>query len=423
MNRKYFLSGVFVLPAAAKASMKKENFNIEFTVADEIKNCSDENFWKQVRKAFQLPEGFVNLENGYFSPQSKSIMQSHQKKEFYINKKTSYFMRREQDAEIERARNKLSDFLKLSAEEIALTRNTTESLNIVLQNYMWSKNAHVVYGNQDYGSMVQALIQAQQRFDIALSVAEIPLLPNADEEIVNAYLQHITNETEMVLLTHMINLTGQIIPIQKIITAIKQKNPRTIVVVDAAHSFAQIEFDFAATGADVIAASLHKWLCNPLGAGFLFVKKDWIERFWPLFADQDRKTNDIRKFEHQGTRPVQTWQTIENAIQFQNQLGIKLREKRLRYLMQRWCVALQNFNNKVQILTPFEDPQRACAIACLSVKNMSASELAEKLWTKYKIFTVAIEHPAVKGVRITPHCFTSVKEIDFFIQAVKEICV
>jgi selenocysteine lyase/cysteine desulfurase len=381
-------------------------------------NPDSESYWAYISSLFDKQTKFINLENGYFSPQPMSTLAYHTSKETEINKKISWFMRKEQEQEIENARLNLAAFLGQSPEEVAITRNTTESLNTVISGYPWKKGDEVIIGNQDYGSMVAAFQQQVKRSGIVVKIAQVPLQPKNDEEVIDAYMSLVNAKTKVIHLTHLINLTGQIIPAEKIIDLAHQKQIE--VMVDAAHSVAHVSMGNLVHKADYFAASLHKWLCCPIGLGVLKIKLTHIEKIFPLMADSDWPINNIRKFEHQGTRPINSLQTIPVAIQFHQAIGDVNKEQRLKSLKANWYFKLDPNSSKLQLNTPF-DENRSGAIANFGIKGMEPDALADLLYERYSIYTVAINHPHVKGVRITPHLYNSIKEIDALSNAIDEL--
>jgi selenocysteine lyase/cysteine desulfurase len=370
--------------------------------------ATDEAYWDQIRLFYAKPKGFINLENGYFSPQALPTLYAHQKLESDVNTRTSWFMRREQEAAIESSRQALATFLGVPAEELALTRNTTESLNTLISGYPWRKGDEVVIGNQDYGSMVAAFKQAEKRFGIVIKVADVPLTPFLPDEVVKAYSSLFTANTRMVHLTHLINLTGQVIPVAQIASLAHEKGIE--VAVDAAHSVAHLDFKLPDLQADYVGASLHKWLCNPIGVGFLWMKKSHIQKIWPLMGDTDYPDTDMRKFEHQGTRPIHSLMTLPTAIALHHNIGSNLKMQRLKYLMRSCCERIADHPG-IAINTPWNREDANSAIVNVAVKGFTPQQLADRLLKEFSIFTVAIDHPAVKGVRITPHVFTSVQDV------------
>lgn len=378
----------------------------------------DETYWDSIRLLFEQPRDYINLENGYFSPMALPTLSAHQKFENQINTRTSWFMRRDQEAAIHDARHSLAEFLGCNEQELALTRNTTESLNIVIAGFPWKKGDEVVIGDQDYGSMVAAFRQAERRHGIVVKTAKIPLHPKSDQEVVDAYLSHMGPKTRLVHITHLINLTGHIVPVTAIANAAHNKG--ALVAVDAAHSVAQVPFFIADLNADFVGASLHKWLSNALGTGLLWVKKEYIKDIWPLMADGDFDDEDIRKFEHQGTRPIHSLQTIPMAIRLHQTLGGEIKFSRLKYLMRLWC-SMVDIHPKIHVLTPWNDEQRNSAIATVRIDGIAPDDLAKKLLKDFNIFTVAINHPVINGVRVTPHIFTKPEDCQLLGNALLKI--
>jgi selenocysteine lyase/cysteine desulfurase len=314
----------------------------------------------------------------------------------------------------------LAKFLDVSAEELVLTRNTTESLNLVIMGFPWNSGDEVVIGNQDYGSMVEAFQQAANRFGIVVKVAQIPLLPKSDDEIIQAYASLISSKTRMLHLTHTINLTGQVIPVNRIVDRCLAYQPSIAVAVDAAHSTAHTIEKIGSLKADFIGGSLHKWLCTPLGLGYLVMKSDFIDKIWPLFGDVGISKNNIRRFEHQGTRPVHSIQSIQPAIEFHEMIGHEAKRKRLQYLKESILEAVDG-KNGISCISPWKDKDRGGAVFCIQKEGLTPAEFVKLLKEKFRIFTVAIDHPVVKGIRITPHFSTIISDVQLLKNALLKI--
>lgn len=468
MKRKHFIqslsataAGSLLVPASLSAEALKDKKKDAKTPQPEYilpkagipAHPHNEAYWGVVASNFKRSQGFINLENGYFSHQPQGTLMRHIAAETHINTQTSHFMRTAQQTEIEAARTAFAEFQGLLPSEVAFTRNTTESLNIVIMGTQWQPGDEVIIGDQDYGSMVEAFQQAVARWSIRLNVAEVPVQPHSDAEIVKAYTSLITPRTKMLHLTHMINLSGQLIPVVSITREAKKINPNIFVVVDAAHSLAHTPIEMLElrnAGVDAIGGSLHKWLCNPIGVGFLFMKQKHIRDVWPLMGDISAERTDIRKFEHQGTRPIHSLQTIPKAIEFHRLLGSVSKYNRLTYLKLLWIgnkQALENFGKGLGILN---DPQyqanmnavtdlmnmdafklqspllpfnRGGAIATVNINGYTPTELATTLMNKFGLFTVGIEHPVIRGVRVTPHLSSSAADCIALNKALTAICI
>lgn len=406
----------FKIQGAVSASLSELEANAYFE--EDFSDPTNEEAWSKIQALFPRVESFCQLENGYFSHASLPVRKFHQEREDYIQSRGSWFMRREQEAAIDKGRADLAGFFGWDPGNLALTRNTTESLNTVISGFPWKAGDEVVIGDQDYGSMNEAFEQAAQRFGIGIKVAKVPLVPQSGEEVVEAYLKEMGPKTRMLHLTHMINLTGQIIPLDSIIKAAREHKKDLCIVVDAAHSVAQIDYYWKGCDADIVAGSLHKWMCNPLGLGFLYMKTPWIPQIWPLMADRYIAQTNMLRFEHQGTRPIQTIEALSEAIKLNVLMGgVKNKENRLRHLQQSWTNEFRTAGG-FSINTP-SYPGSSCALANVSVTGMRPNDLAAYFWDKHQIFTVAINHPVVNGVRITPHLSNDIRDIVKLVRALE----
>jgi selenocysteine lyase/cysteine desulfurase len=248
-------------------------------------------------------------------------------------------------------------------------------------------------------------------------VVSVPNLPQSDDEIVNLYASAITDKTKLLMVCHMINITGQILPVRKICDMAHSKGVE--VMVDGAHSFAHIKFSIPELNCDYFGSSLHKWLSVPLGAGILYVKKEKIGNVWPLIAEGERKPDDISRLNHIGTHPAHTDLAIADAIDFYNIIGGERKEARLRFLQNYWTSKVRDLPN-VLVNTP-SDPVRSCGIANVGIRGMKPSDMNDSLFSKYKIYTVPIDGAGVHGCRITPNVYTTTAELDVLVKALTEL--
>jgi len=216
---------------------------------------------------------------------------------------------------------------------------------------------------------------------------------------------------------HMINITGQVLPVRKIADMAHARGVE--VMVDGAHAFSHIQFRMEDLDCDYYGTSLHKWLSAPLGSGMLYVKKDKIDNVWPLFAERDLEPGDIRSLNHIGTHPVHVDLGILDAIEYQNVIGLARKEARLKYLQHYWTSQLRG-KPRVVINTP-ADMNRHGGIGNVGIEGIEPSDLAQTLLDDYRIFTVAIDRPGVRGLRITPNLYTTTGELDALVRAITEL--
>jgi selenocysteine lyase/cysteine desulfurase len=383
-----------------------------------FKLARDEDFWSQIRKAYAVTHDFIHLENGYYSLVSKEVMDEYINHIKRVNEVSSYYMRTRQFDDKLLVRKQLAELLGCSHEELIITRNTTESLDTIISGIDWKAGDEAIMAAQDYGAMLDMFKLQARRYGMVNKVISIPNHPKSDEEIVSLYENAITDKTKLLMVCQIVNITGQVMPVGKIVEMAHRHNVE--VLVDGAHAFGQLDFKITDLGGcDYYGSSLHKWLGSPLGAGILYVRKDKIKQIWQLYGEMGFGDDDIRKLNHTGTHPVATDLAIQDAIKFHQKIGIKRKEERLRYLQQYWTEQVRNYPNII-LNTP-QEPTRTCAIANVGIKNMNPNDLAKTLLDKYKIFTVAINEAGVFGVRVTPHLYTSTHELDVFVKALKEL--
>jgi selenocysteine lyase/cysteine desulfurase len=379
--------------------------------------AQDEAFWATIRGKYKLTPEYINLENGYYSMQAEPVLEAFIGHVRSINVQASRYMRTRQPDDKLRVRTRLAKMAGVSPEELIITRNTTESLDTVISGYDWKPGDEAVMAAQDYGAMLDMFKLQARRHGIVNRVVSIPLEPQSDDELVQLYASAITPKTRLLMVGHMVNITGHILPVRKIADMAHARG--VDVMCDGAHTFGQLTFRVPDLGCDYYGASLHKWLGTPLGAGILFVRQDKIAGLWPIYADASMADTDIRKLNHTGTHPVHTDLGIDDAIDFHESIGAERKEARLRYIQRYWTSRVRDVPN-VLVNTP-TDPKRSCAIANVGVRGMTPADLAKTLFERYKVFTVAIDTANVQGVRVTPQLFTTPKELDVLVRALKEL--
>jgi len=379
--------------------------------------AGDDAFWQQIRGSYRLKPDYINLENGYYNILPTPLLERHIEHIREVNYQGSYYMRNSQFENKRKMASRVAELVGTTPDQLVLTRNTTESLDMIIGGYPWQPGDEAVMAAQDYGAMLDMFRQAASRHGIKNILVSVPNHPASDEEIVELYAKAITPKTKLLMICHMINISGQILPVRKICDMAHSKGVE--VMVDGAHAIAHIPVNMAELDCDYYGASLHKWLCVPLGVGLLYVKKKNIEKIWPLLAPHDKPINDITRLNHLGTHPVHCELTVTDSIEFFQMIGPARKEARLRYLQQYWTSRIAN-EPGIILNTP-TDPARSCAIANVGIKGMKPTDMATRLLQQYKIWTVAIDTAGIHGCRITPNLFTTTAELDTFVLALKEM--
>jgi selenocysteine lyase/cysteine desulfurase len=379
--------------------------------------AKDQDFWAEIRSQYLLKPDYINLENGYYNFLPQPLLNKFIEHIKEVNLQGSYYMRTVQFDNKKKITARLATIAGCSAEELIITRNTTESLDMVIGGLDWKQGDEAIMAYQDYGAMLDMFEQVQNRYGVVRVMLSVPNHPKNDDEIVALYKNAITNKTKAILVSHMINISGQILPIKKICDMAHEKGVQ--VIVDGAHAFAHIQFKISELNCDYYAAALHKWLSTPLGAGMLYVKKENVKKVWPLLADGEKDLNKINRLNHTGTHPVHTDLTINDCIDYYEAIGGERKEERLRFLQNYWTEKVRHLP-KVIVNTPAE-ASRSCAIANVGIEGIEPADLAKRLLNEHQIFTVAIDYANIRGCRICPNLYTTTQELDHFVKAIKTL--
>ena len=414
MNKREFVG---TLGRASLGLMVSPSLLARYASVPHEEVAEDEAFWAAIRGKYRLTPDYINLENGYYSMQAEPVLEAFIQHVRSINVQASRYMRTRQTDDKLRVRTRLAKMAGVAPEELIITRNTTESLDTVINGYDWKPGDEAVMAEQDYGAMLDMFKLQARRHGIVNRIVSLPLDPQSDDELVQLYASAITPKTRLLMVGHMVNITGHILPVKAIADMAHARG--VDVMCDGAHAFAQLDFAIPSLGCDYYGASLHKWLGTPLGAGILYVRQDKIASLWPIYADMGMADTDIRKLNHTGTHPVHTDLGIDDAIDFHEKIGAARKQARLRYLQRYWTTKVRG-TPRVMVNTP-SDPKRSCAIANVGVEGMKPADLAKTLFERYKVWTVAIDTANVHGVRVTPQVFTTPKELDVLVRALGEI--
>jgi selenocysteine lyase/cysteine desulfurase len=379
--------------------------------------AEDEDFWRVVQESFTPDRSMVNLNNGGVCP-SPAVVQASMKR--YLdaaNTAPAYVLWKLQEPQKETVRTGLASLFGCDREEIAITRNASESLENVQQGLDLAAGDEVLTTSQDYPRMITTWKQRERRNGIVLKQVKIPIPCEDPVAIVKAFESGITPKTKVIHMCHVVNLTGQILPVKLVVGMARAKG--IIVIVDGAHSFAHIDFSHADLDCDYYGTSLHKFLFAPHGTGMLFVRKEKIEKLWPLMPAPVEMDKDVRKFEEIGTHPAANFLAIADALTFHEGIGRKRKEARQLFLRDRWATRLGS-QPKFRLHTSLK-PGFATGVANVEIEGIDSAKLADQLWEKERIFVVAIKHDEFQGIRVSPAVYTTLAEVDRFADAMEKI--
>src|ERR1700744_2294904 len=381
---------------------------------DAAQAATDEDYWSIIQSAYTVNPSIINLNNGGVSPALLVVQQAVARFNDLSNEGPSYFMWRILDQGREPLREKLALLAGALPDEVAINRNSTEALNTIIYGLNLKSGDEVIGTKQDYPNMIQAYKQRAMRDGIVYKQLSFDFPIENDEQIVKVYEDAITPKTKIIHVTHMINWVGQIMPVKKISDMAHAKGIE--VVCDGAHSFGLMDFKIPDLGCDYFGTSLDKFLSAPIGTGMLWIRKDKIEKIYPLTCNDHPHSTDIRKFESLGTRSFPLEQGIGEAINFHMGIGPRRKEERIRYLKNYWASRASE-SKKVKLHTSL-DARYSCAICGVSVDGMTPSELENALFNQYKIHTVGIVWENISCVRVTPHVYTSIADLDKLVGAI-----
>ena len=377
--------------------------------------ATDENFWAEVARAFTVDRTLVNLNNGGVSPSPSFVQEAMKRHLDFSNKAPTYTMWKVLEPQREGVRARIAREWGVDAEEVAFTRNASEGLQTCQFGYDLAAGDEVLTTTQDYGRMLTTFRQRERREGIVMRQIKVPVPAEDPAEVVRLFEEAITPRTRLILMCHMINLTGQILPVRDVVRMARGHG--VPVIVDGAHALAHFPFSIPDLACDNYSTSLHKWLFAPHGTGLLYVRKSEIPNVWPLMAAPDRMNGDIRKYEEIGTHPAANYLAIGEALTFHQGIGAERKAERLIYLRDYWANRLLE-NDRVRLNTS-QKPGFACGIGNVYVDGLDTAALSAWLWEKHRIINVPIGHEECEGLRISPSVYTTLEELDRFAEAVE----
>jgi selenocysteine lyase/cysteine desulfurase len=412
------LGAFAIAPFAANASSNSvAEAMAELNLLSPEAAALDDDLWARMAQAYTVSPNILNLNNGGVSPQPKVVQDAVDRYYHLSNEAPTYYMWNILDKGREPLRRKLADLAGVSADELAIQRNTTEALGTITWGIDMKVGDENVMTTQDYPNMIHAWKQRELRHGVKINWINLNLPIENDETIIKAYVDATTSKTKIWHITHLVTWTGQIFPAAKLCAEARKRG--IISIVDAAHTFAHLDYKISDLNCDYFGTSLHKWLCAPFGTGLLYVRKEYIEKTWPIFPTDKPQSPDIRKFEALGTRSFAPEQAIGQAIDFHNAIGTRRKQERLHYLKKYWCEAVLK-NPRVKLHISLK-PEYSCALGTFSIDGLDVSDVGSKLMSDYQIHTTTIKWENVNAVRVTPHVYTTTKDLDRLIDAIGKI--
>jgi selenocysteine lyase/cysteine desulfurase len=420
-SRRSFLSKAAMLASTSlipslKAFSKEELLTLASYKPEKsaIELATDEDYWWQIQQAYTVSPQIINLNNGGVSPSPLVVQNAVDRYNKLANEAPSYYMWRIMDQGREPLRENLAKYAGVSPEEIAINRNATEAIDTVIMGLPLQRGDEIVMTRYDYPNMLHAWRQRELRDGLKINYVELDLPAEDTELIVKKYVEQMTPRTKIVHITHIMNWNGQIIPAKRIADEAHKRGIE--VLIDGAHSFAHLDYKIPDLGGDYYGTSLHKWLSAPIGSGMLWVKKEKISKIFPLIPNDKPNSDNIRKFENLGTRSFMIEQAIGQAINFQLAIGNARKEARLRFLKDYWAkeaIKLPKIKMNTSLKSEFSG-----ALAHFGVEGLEAGKMEGELFAKFKIHTSPTKWEKLDGVRVTPHVYTSLRDLDRLLEGI-----
>ena len=380
--------------------------------------ASEEAYWGHIQRAFDVDRTAVNLNNGGCSPTPTHVLAAMIRDLEFSNELPVHNMWNVLEPRIEAVRRELAREFGCAPGEMAITRNASEALETLIFGLDLERGDEVIVTNQNYPRMLTSWEQRARRDGIVVKAISFPVPPASPADVVDRFRQAITPRTRVIEITHITNLSGQILPVRDVVRLARERGIE--VFVDGAHAFAHFPFRRDDLECDYYGTSLHKWLLAPIGTGFLYVRKDRQKKIWPLMAAPAKMDEDVRKYEEIGTHPAANHNAIAAALAFHREIGADRKAARLRWLRDRWAKRLLAASPRVKVLTPLNSTE-AGGIGLIHVEGIDTEKLQVHLWEKHRVLTTPIVHPEFNGLRITPNVYTRPEEVDVFSEKVEEV--
>lgn len=379
--------------------------------------AQDEAYWREIQQAFSVSRSIVNLNNGWTCPSPRIVTEAVVRYIWQQENGPAFAMRDVLMPQKETIRTALARQFGVSDEEIAVVRNTTEALQIVLMGVPLERGDEILATDLEYGSMMFGLDQRSRRDGVVIKQAELAKPPKAPEEWLKAVEAGITPRTKLILISHIETSFGHIFPVRAVCDLAHRRGIE--VVCDGAHSFAHLDFTHADLDCDYFGTSLHKWLGAPKSTGMLYVRKDKIAKTWPLFPSSVRQTDRIEKFERYGVQSTAPFLGVAEALAFHNGIGAARKEARLRYLTHYWADRLAKLPN-IRFNTSLS-PNLSCALANVAIEGVNMSGLGEYLSKEHQILTATSGRQGLRGLRVSPNIYTTLQELDYFCDVMEDV--
>ncbi len=382
----------------------------------------DEAYWWKVRGQFNVVDGLTFMNNGTYGPTPRVVVESLARydRELAEDPTDNY-----RNAGRDEVRARMAKFVGASADEIALTRSTSEGMNIFIKGLDWKAGDEVVFCTHEHGGGIQPLQQLEARYGVKLVRVEVPSPPSSVDQIVGIFERAMTPKTRLLMVSHMTYVTGLITPIKALSDLAHSKG--ALISVDGAHPLGMLDLNLTATGIDHYAAAGQKWLLAGTGTGVCYIKRALQDRIWPLMGYADQKAvNDptssshgAKRYELGGQRQVPSFMAMADAMDFHEAIGKKNVEARVRQLSTRLRTGLKGIDG-VKMWTS-ENPEFAAGLTLFSVHQIPMENVVKAIYDYNHVWIRTMSTGNLNGVRAATHIYNMPEEVDRLLEAVTHV--
>ncbi len=408
VSRRRFMAGAGAFSLIAPGARAKS------PNADGLLEPDDEAAWAKIAAFYDVTDAVTHAESGYWGMMARPVLDAYLAYTERVNRQTSYYARREYAPAFKSVVEETAARLGAGPDEVALTRGASEALQGIIGGYRrLSPGDAVMYADIDYHS-IQATMRALARREDCRVVELAAPEAAAPDAMVDFYREGLDEnpETKFLLLTHISHRTGALLPAREIVALARERG--VDVVVDAAHSWGQVDFTVDDLGADFVGFNLHKWIGAPLGVGAAYIKRGRLDDIAPNMSAADHEMDKISGRIHTGTANFAAYLTVPHAFAFLDRVGGSAREARLRYLRSVWTAIAREAPN-VKILTA-DDPRAHAAITSFRIDGAVSVDankaIVTRLLDEHGVFTVHRDGLANGAcVRVTPGLFNGANDM------------
>jgi selenocysteine lyase/cysteine desulfurase len=417
-TRRNFLRSVPAL-AAIPASWTAFSSALHAAAATSGVGSNNESYWSLVKRQFPLEENLIYMNAANVCPASRPVLDKHAEfmRDFQMN--PSFQNRAKYEGLREQLRGKLAAMLRVSADELAITRNTSEGSNIVVKGVDLKPGDEVLITDHNHPSNNDSWKVRASREGFTVTSLPVRIPAASREELIGQFEKAITAKTKVVAFTHVTSTTGIQYPAKEIAAIARRRG--AWVHLDGAQTFGAIDVDLKEIGCDSYATSAHKWLMGPLEAGILFVRAERLSQLWPsiVSAGWTDRLKGARKLEVYGQRDDPRIVALEAAIDFTNLIGIAAVESRVRYLAGYLKQQLSEVPGIV--MKTNMQPELSAGVVKCDIKQVPTKIAYDKLWERNKLALSITPYGDVQGLRFSPHIYNSREEMDRAAAAMKEV--